>query len=771
MGDTSNSNGNATAANSVTAERNVTMAGSAVNGAISSTISGAISSALRCGCDCARATRSVLRRISLIMPLVIVLLLELVWFNFPAIESAGFNPTPIQSVSTGAGLIRHGDVYTVTGKNDQYIQLHYAQPSQINNIYVDTRSPQTRTLDIAVYVLDGGNSASYIQVASQPVTSNVNDTKYVRVHAVDKVAGLRLSTKLQKGDSFTIANLALNQRRPLHISLVRVVMLLLIAYAIYVLAPRSRIYKEALDLRVRKQQLWLVALVLVQCAILIGVTKVTGTQHMFTAGVCNNGGFVCDANQYNHLANSLLKGHLYLDLPVPDWLPNMSNPYDAGARYAMSIKTGQPTYWDYAFHGSHYFTYFGALPALLLFVPFKVLTGHDLRTDYAVAFFAVAFAIASLYLMVQLLRRFFPKRSFGFLVLSHLIMLMSSGVLIQAYLPQIYSLPMLSSLCFTCLGLGLWLQARTTQDTLSENPCLRKSLLILGAVCIALNLGCRPQFILASLFAFVIFKEEIVKYRLFFAFKRSSVINTVCVIAPMILIGLAACWYNYARFGSPLDFGATYNLTGFDMVHRSYSWARIPWGVWMYLFQPITITPVFPFMEQSVLPSMFHGQIIMEPFFGGLLAYSPVCAAVVLYPLVKQQLRKKQLAGFFTLGLTLSILLMVLDAEVVGISSRYFSDFGWLLALCAIMVIASLVDKVSSCVHMIDVPSGCVNETDEESPSKANLKLMHKVLIILVISSVGLCSLNLLANGRYSDLQGTRPSVYRSIESWFSPLT
>ena len=46
MGDTSNSNGNATAANSVTAERNVTMAGSAVNGAISSTISGAISSAL-----------------------------------------------------------------------------------------------------------------------------------------------------------------------------------------------------------------------------------------------------------------------------------------------------------------------------------------------------------------------------------------------------------------------------------------------------------------------------------------------------------------------------------------------------------------------------------------------------------------------------------------------------------------------------------------------------------------------------------------------------
>ena len=116
MSDTSNSNGNATAVNDVTAERDVTMAGSA------------ISSVLQCGCNCARATRSILRRISLIMPLIIVLLLELVWFNFPAIESAGFNPTPVQSVSPGAGLIRHGDMYTVTSKNNQYIQLHYAQP-------------------------------------------------------------------------------------------------------------------------------------------------------------------------------------------------------------------------------------------------------------------------------------------------------------------------------------------------------------------------------------------------------------------------------------------------------------------------------------------------------------------------------------------------------------------------------------------------------------------------------------------------------------------
>lgn len=786
MSDTKNSNSNTTSASSATScETSASSATSCATSCISFFFN-----AIAC-------VGSALKRISFVLPLIIVLLLELLWFNFPAIESSGFKPTQVQSISTGSGIEAKNNSYVAKSEENQYIQLHFGKPIRVENIHIDLQSNENKSVDFAAYVLDGGNRASYIQVASQPVTSNLSDTKYMRLHAVGTVSALRLSTNLQKGDSFALKSVSLNQSRPFHFSFVRFAVLIVVAYILYFFAPGSRIYKEALNLSLRRQQILLAVFLIVQCLIIIGITKITGTQRMFTAGTCNNGGFICDANQYNHLANSILSGHLYLDLPVPDWLPKMSNPYDAGMRYAMSLKTGQPTYWDYAFHGNHYFTYFGAIPALLLFVPFKAITGHDLRTDYAVAFFAVAFALASIYLLIQLLRRFFPKRSLGFLMLSQIVVLMSSGILIQAYLPKIYSLPMLSSLFFTFTGLGLFLQARklpklpesaeSAESSDSKKPYLRKSLLILGALCIAMNLGCRPQFILSSLFAFVIFKDEIVKYRLFFAIKRKSVVNTLCVILPMLIVGLITCWYNYARFGSPFDFGATYNLTGFDMVHRSYSWARIPWGAWMYLFQPITITPVFPFIEQSVLPSMFHGQIIMEPFFGGLLAYSPICAAVVLYPIVRKNMKQNNLTGWFRLSISLAVLLIVLDAEVVGISSRYFSDFGWLLALCAIIVIASLADKISnsakacssakacnneSCVadSGCAADSGCNCETSKNNGECANLKLLRKILVILTISSLGLCSLNLISNGRYSDLLGTRPSVYRSVESWFSPL-
>ena len=44
--------------------------------------------------------------------------------------------------------------------------------------------------------------------------------------------------------------------------------------------------------------------------------------------------------------------------------------------------------------------------------------------------------------------------------------------------------------------------------------------------------------------------------------------NTLAVIVPFLLVGGVTMAYNYVRFDSFFDFGATYNLTGFDMVHR-----------------------------------------------------------------------------------------------------------------------------------------------------------------------------------------------------------
>lgn len=163
--------------------------------------------------------------------------------------------------------------------------------------------------------------------------------------------------------------------------------------------------------------------------------------------------------------------------------------------------------------------------------------------------------------------------------MSLLLLVTGSGVLTQAFYPMIYSLPILFSLVLTLTGLGLWINARKDTGELS------KLHLLIGAICIALNLGCRPQFVLVVFVAFPIFWSEI-RERFFFSVR--GIWNTLAVIVPFLLVGGVTMAYNYVRFDSFFDFGATYNLTGFDMVHRSYALSRIPWGLWMYLFSQLT---------------------------------------------------------------------------------------------------------------------------------------------------------------------------------------
>lgn len=91
------------------------------------------------------------------------------------------------------------------------------------------------------------------------------------------------------------------------------------------------------------------------------------------------GTFLVDRSQYQQLADAFLHGRTWIDAHVPDWLAAMDNPYDEQARGTLGAQTGDASRWDWAFYHGRYYCYFGPLPALLLFAPFKALTGTDRR--------------------------------------------------------------------------------------------------------------------------------------------------------------------------------------------------------------------------------------------------------------------------------------------------------------------------------------------------------------------------------------------------------
>ena len=56
-------------------------------------------------------------------------------------------------------------------------------------------------------------------------------------------------------------------------------------------------------------------------------------------------------------------------------------------------------------------------------------------------------------------------------------------------------------------------------------------------------------------------------------------------ILPVVVVAAGLMWYNAARFGSPFDFGANYNLTGNDMTQRGFNAVRIGPAVFTSLFE------------------------------------------------------------------------------------------------------------------------------------------------------------------------------------------
>ena len=160
---------------------------------------------------------------------------------------------------------------------------------------------------------------------------------------------------------------------------------------------------------------------------------------------------------------------------------------------------------------------------------------------------------------------------------------------------------------------------------------------------------------------------------------------------PFVVIGIAVCAYNAARFGSPLDFGANYNLTTNDMTHRGFHVERIPFGLFAYLIQPPNLGSQFPFLQQAYMDPAYQGITIYEPMFGGYFFLYPMTLVLLALPLAKRGLQDKGLMTPVVTALCVALVLCVFDLQGAGILMRYICDFGVYIALSAAAVYLELL--------------------------------------------------------------------------------
>lgn len=568
------------------------------------------------------------------------------------------------------------------------------------------------------------------------------------------------------------------------------------------------------------------------CALVLCVWAATGLSDFYAGQVFNDVlKHTQDMNQYAYLADALIHGRTYLDLPVVDGLLNASNPYDYMTRFELGAN-GEQIFWDYAFFDGRYYCYFGVIPAVLLYVPYQLITGAFLNTSYACVILAVLAVVAAAYFAKRIVNSFFPSVAGGFgACIALLLLFFASNVVYLVSVPCFYSIPDLSSLIFTFLGLGLWLSAKGG----GRHSRISSWRLFLGSLCMAMNLGCRPHFMLACLLALPLFWDEIRHKRTLFSVRGLK--GTICALLPFVLVSAPLLTYNFVRFGSVFDLGSMYNLTGYDMTSYAQNPLTTLYLAYQYLFQPMQFADAPPFISAvdlrwpmgalhenviigvayllpaavvclcalfmivrgimrarasltvlalcvivalcvpivlSVVPmtladpngfvssakEALFGFAPREPWYGGLLWFMPCSLLLLFAPKAYRYLRSTApfACGIIICCFVFAGVTLIVDAHMCGLTMRYWTDFGWYLAVVCVFVFMSSMAQREARVEES-------NTKTRRSPTGwlFDARVFSVLVIVSLVVTLLIAIAWVLSPERYCSIEWINPALWSVI--------
>lgn len=375
-------------------------------------------------------------------------------------------------------------------------------------------------------------------------------------------------------------------------------------------------------------------------------------------------------NRYFELARAFAAGRTSLLIDPPAWMRELDNPYDRAQRQEMVDRTGEYYLWDCAYYDGSYYVYFGVLPALVFYLPFYLLTGATFPGGVAVMTCCAAFTAGLAALLFRIARRWFPATRISTFVLVLAGAWASSALVFAFARAAVYELPMTMGMALAVWS--LWALAGAMErmgDPRSQMPWYAAA-----STLVALTFASRPQLgivLLAFIPALAVQARR----------DRITPGIAACVAAPLAVVAAALMAYNAARFGSPFDFGANYNLTTNDMRRRPRSILMELQGLFSYILQPANISARFPYLLPADAQTGYVGSMVTEPGFGGVFALAPFTLAGLVAMALAD--RRRVWAGIAGGLVACAVVVAAFDTMGAGILGRYDLDFFFLFALAA----------------------------------------------------------------------------------------
>ena len=644
--------------------------------------------------------------VAILGALILALALELVGFNWKALVTVGKTWTSLPEPKVSGDLAEDGTLALFY--NDLDLAISWC------HIDVEVRNAEGEPIptDLILRLSDEG-SAGFYPAGEVSYYPGHDKAAWFPLHPYGRVRRLSVELRTEEpGCAYTVRAAEINGSVPFRISVPRIAGLFALLVLLWLLRPGSALWDNGLWNR----RPWAKALcVLLILALNIGALWTLARSNDTLNNIPEEPNWV-QHQQYAKLARALAEGRTWIDgeedREALALLGQLENPYDRPARKALFQEKGLDYAWDTAYYGGHYYVYFGVVPVLLFYLPWHLLTGGDLPTVYAVVLASALAVLGAFAFLRALIRRYFPRTPFPAWLLLSLLMGNCGSVLCYAVDPTFYILPVILSLAFALFGLALWLSAAARWDLAQEEDPVRPEgksccfrplrgpgrsgtvalLIAAGSLLCALTAGCRPQFLVFSFLALPIFWPLVRRET------RGGV--TACRVLAFALPYAAAAaplmYYNYIRFGSPFDFGANYNLTTNDMTHRGFRLARLPDGLFAYLFRLPNVELRFPYIREAATTPVYMGKTVAEPMFGGVFLVFPFLWILLGTRRVSPLLRAKKARGLVLLPLILALVVVIADTEMAGILWRYTGDFLPLLFLAAILVFLALLQTANT---------------------------------------------------------------------------
>ena len=372
-------------------------------------------------------------------------------------------------------------------------------------------------------------------------------------------------------------------------------------------------------------------------------------------------------NQYELMAENLLNGRLHFAYGDEYTLDGLENPYDPAERKEAGIYY----HWDHAYYKGQYYMYFGIVPVLITFLPYRVITGEALTTYRATQLYTAIFILGIFALFHMLASLFFKKLPHSvYLALSAAISIMC--VWYASAEPALYCTAITAALALQIWSIYFFVKA--VWDTKEENRQILYA--TVGAILGALVFGCRPSIALANI---------VVIPMLIVYLKKSEITpqligKLILAAVPYFLVGIALMCYNYVRFDDPFEFGQAYQLTVSDQTGYNFELTlpltvKILNGISEMLFGKTVRSINFPYLNHG--GAFFNFPILLLSIFA-------------LADPARKLLKEHKLIPLLV-GIAVSVVIII-GIDIMWtpyILDRYYMDIYFLLGILAFICIGA----------------------------------------------------------------------------------